>query len=269
MDTNDKWKLKVAQFCEEFNIPRDYLADTLYDLKVTPMIRGKAFEYSAMLALRNILPTNDWEVSKPILNPQLGFHDMDIKVLHKSTGRIIKIECKLASKESYRYYTDGHSELRVKCMRSRTLGASKVKELAPKLHVDEESLAIHNDQYLPADFDVVITSIGNVFYRTNPKTDVFEWKPTEQELKFLESINIAKEPNLKDFAFNRLYLSKSTNLVTSKVAVVCSRKLCKNKNNCQFIPNYPKIIFDTSTVEPTNGWVEISQSESLFKELLA
>lgn len=265
---DDKWKLKVVEFCQEYNIPLDYLADTLYDPKVTPMIRGKAFEYSAMLALKAVLPSDVWEVSKPFLNPQLGSHDMDIKILHKPTNKTIKLECKLTAKESFRLYSDGHVELRVKCMRSRTLGPQKVKELAPKLGVPEEVLAIHNDQYLPGDFDVVITSIGNGFYRTNPTTKVFEWKASEEELKFLEHLNVEKSSNLKDFAFDKLYLAKSTDLVTSRNGVTCTRKKCSNKENCQFIPNYPKIIFDPSTFEPINGWVKIGAAEGLFTQLL-
>lgn len=266
---DDKWKLKVVEFCKEYNVPLDYLADTLYDPKVTPMIRGKAFEYSAMIALRAVLPPDEWEVSKPFLNPQLGSHDMDLKIVHKPTGKVIRLECKLAAKESFRLYPDGHAELRVKCMRSRTLGPQKVKELAPKFGIAEEVLAIHNDQYIPGDFDVVLTSIGNAFYRTNPKTEVFEWDANERELEFLENLNVEKSPNLKDFAFGKLFLAKSSSLATSQNGVMCSRKKCMNKENCQFIPNYPKIVFDPGTYQPTNGWVGIAECESLFRQFLS
>jgi hypothetical protein len=223
---NEEWQLKVKQFCDFFNIPVTYLADTLYDPKVTPMIRGKAFEYSAMIALRKSLPPDEWEVSKPILNPQLGFHDIDIKVIHKKTGKSIGVECKLAKKEGFRAYGDGHSKIEVKCMRSRTLGEAMVRELSPRLGIAPEVLAIHNDQYLPNNFDIVITTIGNAFYRTNPQTSMYEWKPNIGETAFLQALNLQRELNLKDFAFSKMYLSMSTNLVTSKVQVVCSRKKC-------------------------------------------
>ncbi len=167
--SND-WQRKVKEYCEKYNIPIVYLAETLYEPKVLPMIRGKAFEFNVMMALQEILPKNEWKVSKATMSEEISFHDTDIRVFHKRTGEIVRVECKLAKKEGYRLCADGHSEIRVKCMRSRTLGVAKVKELAPKLGVDEQVLLIHNDQYLAADFDVVVTSIGNTFYRTDRNT---------------------------------------------------------------------------------------------------
>lgn len=37
------WQKEVEEFCRRFDIPIEYLADTLSDPKVIPMIRGKAF----------------------------------------------------------------------------------------------------------------------------------------------------------------------------------------------------------------------------------
>ena len=155
------WEEKVKEYCEKYNIPLLYLVETLYEPKVVPMIRGKAFEFSVMMALQNILSKDEWQVDKQAMNAQIGFHDVDVRIVHKPTKKTIRIECKLAKKGGYRLFTDGHSEIRVKCMRSRTLGLSKVKELAPKLGVSEKVLAVHNDQYLPADFDVVISKKDN------------------------------------------------------------------------------------------------------------
>ncbi len=45
------WEEKVKEYCEKYNIPVLYLAETLYEPKVVPMIRGKAFEFSVMMAL--------------------------------------------------------------------------------------------------------------------------------------------------------------------------------------------------------------------------
>ncbi|MBI4225748.1 restriction endonuclease [Candidatus Roizmanbacteria bacterium] len=263
---NNEWTLKVKQFCKEFNIPEFYLSNVLYDPKVTPMIRGKAFEFSAMLALKRILlPV--WEVSKPIMNPQLGYHDMDIAVKHKPSNKVIRVECKLAKNTSYRLFADGHNEIQVKCMRSRTLGTAMVKSLSKKWKIPEDMLTIHNDNYLPDAFDVVITSIGNAFYKTNPQTEVFEWQPTDRGTDFLNSINLSKENNLKDFAFNQMYIAISTDLIGSKLNSVCRRRKCMDKKHCPFIPNYPKIIFD-KTLEPINGWVSLERSETLLKSLL-
>jgi len=264
----ENWKEKVKKYCEKYNIPILYLAETLYEPKVVPMIRGKAFEFSVMMVLQKILPQKDWEVKKEVMNAQLGFHDVDVMVVHKPTKKAIHVECKLAKKGGYRLFPDGHSEIRVKCMRSRTLGSSKVKELAPKLGVSEKSLAVHNDQYLPADFDIVVSSIGNAFYTTDKKTGLFEWKPTKEGEKFLYKTGAPTGENLKDFAFGALYVAKSSDLQISNNGINCTRAKCKNKKACGFIPNYPIIFFDKNTNQPKAGWVPIEKSLALFKDFV-
>jgi hypothetical protein len=155
-------------------------------------------------------------------------------------------------------------------MRSRTLGPGKVKELAPKLKISEKVLAIHNDQYLPADFDVVITSIGNAFYRTDNITGLFEWLPNPKEIDFLNKFNPKPSDNLKDCAFNNIYLAKSENLAIDKNNNnICTRQKCRNKKDCGFIPNYPSIIFDPTTNEPINTWVPIRESLRFFESFLS
>ncbi len=262
------WKQKVEDYCKKYNIPVFYLAETLYEPKVVPMIRGKAFEFSVMMALQEILPKDKWLVDKPMMNAQIGFHDIDVRVQHIKTGKIIRIECKLAKKGGFRAFTDGHTEIRVKCMRSRTLGPAKVKEMAPKLGVSEDVLAIHNDQYLPADYDIVITSIGNAFYDTDKKTGFFEWKPTKQGIDFLEKIAGSKSVDLRDFAFNTMFIAKTSDLAIHNNGVLCTRGLCKNKKNCGFIPNYPIIFFDKNKTTANNGWHSIKDSEKIFEELI-
>lgn len=265
----DSWQQKIEAYCEKYNIPVPYLAETLYEPKVVPMIRGKAFEYSVMTILNQVLPSNEWRVSKATPTEELAYHDTDIRIFHKRTGKSLRIECKLAKKEGYHLVKDGHSEIRVKCMRSRTLGNAKVKELAPKLGVDKNVLGIHNDQYLPADFDVVITSIGNAFYRTDKKTGLYEWKPTQIEQQFLLKMAPSSEVNLKDFAFNRIYAARTIDIAAKpNTGVLCSRAKCKNKSSCGFIPNYPIIRFDAATNKPTNGWIPIEESASFFKAFI-
>ena len=262
----ESWQQKIEAYCEKYSVPIFYLAETLYEPKVVPMIRGKAFEYSVMTILNNVLPSNEWRISKATPTEELAYHDTDIRIFHKRTGKVLRIECKLAKKEGYRLYKDGHSEIRVKCMRSRTLGDAKVKELAPRLGIEEEVLKVHNDQYLPADFDIVITSIGNTFYRTDRKTGLYEWKPTNIEKQFLEKLGAPSEANLKDFAYNKVYVARTVDLAAkSNTGVVCSRGKCKNKTGCGFIPNYPVISFDAATNKPTNGWLPIEESASFFR----
>ncbi|HAH04215.1 TPA: restriction endonuclease [Candidatus Komeilibacteria bacterium] len=264
------WQQKIKQYCEKYNIPVLYIAETMYEPKVVPMIRGKAFEFSVMITLQKVLQEDEWEVNKPIMNAQIGFHDVDVRIFHKPTKKVLRVECKLAKKGGYRLFPDGHSEIRVKCMRSRTLGPKKVKELAPKFGIEEKVLAIHNDQYLPSDFDIVISSIGNAFYRTDSKTGLFEWKPTKTEEEFLTKLNTSSIESLKDFAFHRMYIAKTEKLaIGHSSGVVCTRGKCKNKTKCGFIPNYPIIYFSPNVSKPTNGWVPIEESQHLFKSLLS
>ncbi|MBI2454437.1 MAG: restriction endonuclease [Parcubacteria group bacterium] len=262
------WEEKVREYCEKYNIPVLYLAETLYEPKVVPMVRGKAFEFSVMMVLQKILPKNEWRVDKPIMNAQTSFHDIDVRVIHKPTKKIIRVECKLAKKGGYRLFADGHSEIRVKCMRSRTLGLAKVKELAPKLEISEKVLAVHNDQYLPGDFDVVISSVGNAFYTTDKKTGFFEWKPTKSGEGFLERMGFTGKENLRNFAFKTMFVAKASDMAIGKNGITCTRGLCKNKNACGFIPNYPLIIFDKKTKRPTNKWVPIKEVSGLFKDFI-
>src|SRR3990167_8932875 len=224
------------------------------------MIRGKAFEFSVMIALQEILSKDEWLVDKPMMNAQIGFHDIDVRVLHKPTNKIVRVECKLAKKGGYRLFADGHSEIRVKCMRSRTLGPAKVKELAPKFGVTEKVLAVHNDQYLPADFDIVISSIGNAFYTTDKKTGFFEWKPKQKAEEFLKQIGVSEKESFKDFAFRALYVAKASDLQIGKNGIVCTRAKCKNKKACGFIPNYPVISFSSRKQEPENKYIPIAKS---------
>ncbi len=268
-----KWQKEITDYCNKYNIPLEYIAKIIYEPKVIPMIRGKAFEFSAMLTLKSILPKHEWEVNKEVLNPQLGFHDVDVRVLHKPSGSVVRGECKLARKEGYKYIggdllSSVHHEIRVKCMRSRTLGTKQVKYLAPIMGVSEDVLAIHNDQYLPSDFDIVLCSIGNAFYQTDHETGIFIWKPTPLEEEFIYSLGPKRGESLKDFAFRKMYLAKSSDLAVGVgTGVVCTRRACRNATNCGFIPDYPIILFDES-LKPINGWVEIEQAVDFFTSII-
>jgi hypothetical protein len=263
----DNWQKRIEEYCKEFTIPIQHLADILNEPKVVPMIRGKGFEYSVMIKLSDLLPSNEWIITKATAGEE-AFHDTDVRVVHKRTGKPIRLECKLAGKQGYRLYPDGHSEIRVKCMRSRTLGDVKVKELAPKLGVDENALSSHRDQYVSADFDIVVTTIGNAFYRTDKKSHLYVWKPNSTEEKFLIELG-APSKSLKDFAFNSIYIAKTKDLIADpSTGIICTRKKCSHKNNCGFIPNYPIIKFDATTHQPINRWEKIDQAQAVFKSII-
>lgn len=267
------WIEQILRFCQEYNIPPEYLLETLNEPKVIPMIRGKAFEFSVMLALERILAGNGaWTVQKIPMNAQSGAHDIDLQVTHEPTKKRLRLECKLAKKESYRRKRNGNHELSVKCMRSRTLGVAKVHEIAPKLKISPAMLNIHNDQYLPTDFDFVITSIGNAFYRTDA-AGRFIWSPNEKEVEFLEMLklyfNNIKTMELKDFAFNMMYIGHTRDIaVLESNSVKCRRKTCPSKNDCGFIPNYPIISFPKNGDMPDNGWVPLSNAPHLFEKYI-
>jgi len=263
----NNWQEKIKGFCDHFNIPLEYLSNTIYEPKVIPMIRGKAFEFSVMLKLMSILPEADWEVSHPTLNAQLGSHDVDVLVVHKQSGKEIRIECKLSKKGSYRVFKDKHHEIRVKCMRSRTLGEEMIKKLAPQLGKSQKQLKVHNDQYLPNDFDFVATSIGNAFYETNDSSGLFEWDPSSEGIEFLNTIS-GNQDNLKDFAFNSIYIACSSDIYVGASGVECTRRNCTKKRSCGFIPNYPIIHFKKDETEPSNKWLSIEDSEREFSNYI-
>lgn len=267
---NNRWWIKALEdYCSNYNIPLESLAETLKDPKVIPMVRGKAFEFSVMFRLQDVLPRHTWNVEKPFLNPQLGTHDQDVLVTHIPSGRRISIECKLAAKGGFSVKSNG-CQIRVKCMRSRTLGIEQVEKLAPQRGLTTAQLLVHNDQYLPSDFDIVITSIGNAFYETDD-SGVFVWRPTLAGVNFLNAI---KPPNntesLKDFAFFSMYVAKSKDLAISNNGITCTRRNCTQKTSCGFIPNYPVISFvRTSLIQQKPVWIPIELSESIFLSLIS
>ena len=261
---------ELIDFCELYNLPLEHLGATLKDPKVIPMIRGKAFEFSVKDKLSQVLKQDTWHVSKPFVNPQLGSHDQDVLIKHIPTNTEITIECKLAAKGKYKA-DKSRNIIRIKCMRSRTLGAELVKKLAPMRGMSEESLSIHNDQYLPGDFDLVITSIANAFYETNAD-GIFVWQPTPAGQNFLEKkygIGLTTK-EYQDRAFNDMYVIKSKDLTIShQNNLVCTRAKCNHKNDCGFIPNYPLLTFSHSDLEnPSNRWVHISKIEDLLLDFI-
>lgn len=124
----EKWINDIRKYCHSLNISINDLYKIVTDLKVSPMIRGKAFEFSTYARLKQILPGEKWIATKPMMNAQTGTHDIDIKLEHKGTGKIISIECKLAKKGDFKVLKQNKSGLGqkgdylipVKCMRSRT-----------------------------------------------------------------------------------------------------------------------------------------------------
>lgn len=253
------WEQKIQKYCDEYNIPIYYLAEIVESSKVIPMIRGKAFEFSVLEKLTMILDSKIWAISTPFINAQASIHDIDVLVIHKIKGTRISIECKLAKKGGCKV-SDDLTEISIKCMRSRTLGNKVIQQRAPKLKISEELLTIHNDQYLPNDFDFVITSIGNAFYETHGNK--FTFSPTSSQQLFLKNF---PNQDLKKETYEQFYIARSADIaVARKNKVICSRKDCPERTSCGFIPNYPIIKFNSDSLIPTNKWHPIEKAHDLF-----
>lgn len=286
----ERWINEIRQYCRSLNISTSDLYKIVTDLKVAPMIRGKAFEFSMHSKLRQILPTQDWTVTKPIINAQTGNHDIDIMVKHNKTGKIISVECKLAGKGMFNvaksskagFYKKGDYLIKVKCMRSRTTKTpEKVKSMSKKLGVTPEMFLAHSDQYRVTSFDVVATSIGNAFYETLEDNDgnlMYKFEPSEKGMQFIQRLKPSAndEEFLQEFVYNKVYLASSLDItVSNNSGVICSKQACADKHNCGFIPNYPIINFGnieelSSQVipHPQNDWVEIERCLPFFESIL-
>lgn len=271
------WISDLQEYCRKLNIPIEDLHKVLIDPKVAPMVRGKAFEFSVSFRLSQILPDDEWTVSKPIINAQTGSHDVDVKVLHNKTGKVISVECKLASKGGFKVTRSGEYVVPVKCMRSRTTKTpAKVKARAKELGISAKAFLAHSDQYRANSFDVVITSLGNAFYETDEETMLYEFRPGEEGLQFISKFNPPMGEDLQTFVYNKVYVAKSKDLIVSRASgVVCGKRACANKYECGFIPNYPLINFgrvenlaEGTAPKPINRWVEIENARQLFEELL-
>ncbi len=286
----EKWINDIRKYCKSLNISINDLCKIVTDLKVAPMIRGKAFEFSTYSRLKQVLPEEKWIVTKPMMNAQTGTHDIDIKLEHKDTGKRISIECKLAKKGDFKVLKQNKSGLGqkgdylipVKCMRSRTTKSNdKALAAANKLNVTLEAFITHSDQYRTSNFHVVATSIGNAFYKTGEDEEVnisYIFKPTHEEMEFIKRLNPPNftEEFIQEFVYNKVYFASSFDIVVShETGIICGRKKCLDKSNCGFIPNYPVINFGnvknlelTEVPYPKNKWIEIEKCEAFFDELL-
>lgn len=299
----EQWISDIREYCRVLNISTEDLYKIVTDLKVAPMIRGKAFEFSMYSKLRQILPSNEWTVSKPIMNAQTGIHDIDVMVKHNLTGKIISVECKLAGKGKFRVAKKtqagiakkGDYLIGVKCMRSRTTKTpEKAESMAKKLGVSKEAFLIHSDQYRVSSFDVVATSIGNAFYETLEDDDgnlMYKFQPTDEGKQFIKKLkpplnteaalqesvdDLDTETALQEFVYNKVYLASSLDItVSNESGVVCGKHKCLDKYNCGFIPNYPVINFgninELSPIvipSPKNHWVEIEKAQLFFEKIV-
>jgi hypothetical protein len=269
MNHDSVWQEALIKYCRDFNIPIDYLSDILRDSKVNPMIRGKGFEFSTLIAFQNILKPEVWEVSKPNMNAQAMQHDVDILVKHIGSGKTISVECKLSKKDSFRISKIGEITAAVKCMRSRTLGQEIIAERAPLMGVTVEQLNAHKDNYLTSDFDVVASSFGNAFYTTDKENGEYIWSPDASHRDVVEKILQNQKVDLKKAAFDYILVAKASDLSPAAGFTPCARKTCKHKDSCAFIPNYPVVKFDSSSGAPIKPWNSLKALEDVLLDVLS
>lgn len=167
---------QLKDYCNYYNLPILHIHEIISDLKVIPMLRGKGFEYFVSDKLADMLSSGDWQVSNPNINAQSEVHDVDVVILRKTDNKQIKIECKLAKKESFGM-NNGNPEFSVKCMRSRTISDNEMAtRMAERYGVLRQQILFHADNYRQDDFDFVITSMGNAFWVTQNKRYIFDGK---------------------------------------------------------------------------------------------
>jgi hypothetical protein len=263
------WYEALVQYCLDFNIPIENLAEIMRDPKVNPMIRGKGFEYSTLQIFKKVLDPQIWEVSKPSMNAQAMDHDVDILVRHIPTNKNISVECKLSKKGSFKISRSGEITSAVKCMRSRTLGIEVIKDRAPLMGVTVSQLNGHKDNYLTTDFDVVVSSLGNAFYTTDEDTSDYVWTPSEDHLEAIKNILKNPDGDLKKSAFEYILIAKASDLAPKAGFYECTRRTCTKKTTCVFIPNYPVVEFDSKSGLPKLPWNPLTNLNSVLLEVLS
>jgi len=159
---------------KNYSIPLEYLFEILEDQKVVPMIRGKAMEYNAFLALKSVLSKRSWSVQKLNLNAQTGKTDEDVSIIHRRSGIVLKVESKSGVRGSM---SNG--------IRSRKL---KVPHFKVKCHRSRSNISLagtSNDRYAVDTFDVIITNTLNALIEGNTLGEDLEIIHNEQTKKVL------------------------------------------------------------------------------------
>lgn len=261
------WIERLQAVCKKYAISIEHLDYILEDPKVIPMIRGKAFEFAARDRIATLLLETNYKVRNPFINPQAGSDKLDVLIQRVSNNKIFSLECKLAKKGDFAFKEMTYKALpkqpfyriRVKCMRSRTLGEKAAEVMAKRTGRTKEEHLIHSDQYLPKDFDFVVTTIANAFFQTDDE-GYFVWQPGEVASQFLSLIGVDGPAS----AFDRMFIARSHDLrVASDNHFKCTRKKCDNKTACGFIPNYPEMYFDVNG-KVLAPWYPLESIETLL-----
>ena len=239
MTTRSASYAKIEEYCERYDIPIEYLTEVISDLKVIPMIRGKGFEFTISMKLREYLSSNAWSVENLNINAQQGIHDIDVSVKRLRDNREIRVECKLSKNNSFR----NNGSFRVKCMRSRTFSDNPAAiRMAGAYGIRKNLLLMHADSYRATDFDFVFSTLGNSFWRTI--NGLYTFAGTRTQYGILHDLfphDFTSFENFKSDSFNFIIYAKASDLTCSP-SNPCNRRRCianGSNSNCGFIPNYP------------------------------
>lgn len=228
----------LEAYCKKYNIRLEDFFPILNDQKVIPMLRGKAAEYGAVLALQQILDPQVWIVNKLNLNPQPGTSDQDIGITHRRTGIPITVETKSAVRGSMstgtrtRRYKVPH--FHVKCHRSRS----------------NKSLS-YNDRYLATEFDIVVAIPTNALYAGGTVGEEFELVSEEGLLEVLYQYYRVSDVQSLLLAMNNDW------------RFVLSTAIAEDVDGYMIIPRTPSVLL---TGDP--NWQSLSQIEPVLNTIV-
>ena len=255
---DDQQIIKLKEYCRSHGIDFESLIKIINEPKVVPMIRGIGFEYVVEKDLKERFRNSDrYEIRKPNINAQLGKPDVDVEIFDLEKNQSLRMECKLAKNNSFKQKgkLSKNPHCQIKVMRSRTLGEKNIQVVAKQEGIDPQLLREHKDSYSFDHFDFVITNLRNAFYRTIDGS--FMFAPTEEEEVFLKDfLNTDDSEEMNKLLIENHFFIESKKLIAKDNDILCRKKVCSDRENCIFIPNYP--IFDL--IQNTQ-WKPLSQLE--------
>lgn len=225
-------------YCKKYYIRLEDFFQILNDQKVIPMLRGKAAEYDAVFALRQMLPSQVWIVNKLNLNPQPGTSDQDIGITHRRTGIQIIVETKSAVRGSMAtgIRTRKHKvpHFTVKCHRSRS----------------NKSLS-YNDRYLATEFDVIVATPTNALFEGGTVGEEFE---------------IVSEPVLLEILYEYYGVSDTSSLIESTNKdwrFVLPTAIAENVDGYKVIPRTPSVLLSNDP-----NWLPLNQIQPSLETIV-
>lgn len=229
---------EVQEYCDEYDIPEEYLFKILKDSKVVPMIRGKATEYNAFLYLRKHLNKDQWLVEKLNLNAQNNMYDEDVSITSTTTGIRLKVEVKNACRGSFSTGSRQHKYpfFKVKCHRSRS-NMSKADTT--------------NDRYIVGEFDLLVCNPSNALY---------------EGATFEEHLQIKKDQKLIDLLYKHYHVTNEKALVNAcnnDWRFVFPSDIAEDKDGQLAIPRTPFV-----HLENDPHWTTIENLESRLQQLV-